>query len=67
MDAALEHDLGSLEEKVRQTAELCRRLRDENRDLRRQIAILEGDQRVLENKIESARTRLEDLLQRIPE
>lgn len=67
MDAILEADLAALEEKVRLTAELCRRLRDENRDLRRQIALLEGDRRQLEDKIDGARSRLENLLQRIPE
>ncbi len=67
MDPALDIDLALLEEKIRQTAQLCQRLRDENRDLRRRIAGLEGDRRVLEEKIEAARSRLEGLLQQIPE
>jgi cell division protein ZapB len=67
MDAAMDHDLASLEEKVRQTAELCQRLRDENRLLRTRLASLEGDRRQLEEKIDGARARLEDLLRRIPE
>jgi len=60
-------DLAPLEEKIRQAAQLCQRLRDENRDLRRQIADLEGDRRVLQEKIDGARSRLENLLQRMPE
>jgi cell division protein ZapB len=60
-------DLASLEGKVRQTAQLCQRLRDENRDLRQQIAHLEEDKRLLQDKIEGARSRLENLLRRIPE
>ncbi len=60
-------DLASLEEKIRQAAQLCQRLRDENRNLRRQIADLEGDRRVLQEKIEGARSRLENLLRRMPE
>jgi cell division protein ZapB len=67
MDAAMDHDLASLEEKVRQTAELCQRLRDENRLLRTRLASLEGDRRQLEEKIDGARARLENLLRRIPE
>jgi len=67
MDPTLEADFASLEEKVRQAAELCRRLREENRDLRQDVARLEVDRRALEDKIEGARTRLENLLQRIPE
>jgi cell division protein ZapB len=63
----MDTDLASLEEKIRQTAQLCQRLRDENRDLRRQIAHLEGTRRALEEKIEGARSRLENLLGRIPE
>ena len=43
------------------------RLRDENRDLRLQIAALEHDRRNLSEKIDGARSRLEGLLQRIPE
>lgn len=63
----MDNELASLEEKIRQTAQLCRQLRDENRDLRRQIADLEGNKRALEQKIEGARTRLENLLRRMPE
>jgi len=60
-------DLASLEEKIRLTAELCQRLREENRSLRQRLALLEGDRRGLEEKIDGARSRLEHLLQRIPE
>ncbi len=67
MDPALDTDLALLEEKIRQAVQLCRRLREENRDLRQQISGLEVDRRALEEKIEAARSRLEHLLQRIPE
>ncbi len=60
-------ELAALEEKIRQTAQLCRRLRDENRDLRQQLAELESDRKRLSEKIDGARDRLEGLLQRIPE
>ena len=60
-------ELAALEEKIRQTAQLCRRLRDENRDLRQQLAELESDRKRLSETIDGARDRLEGLLQRIPE
>jgi cell division protein ZapB len=65
--AIIDIDLASLEAKIRQTAALCQQLRDENRDLRRQLAHLEQDKRALQERIDSARTRLENLLRRIPE
>jgi cell division protein ZapB len=60
-------ELAALEEKIRQTTQLCRLLRDENRDLRQQLAELESDRKRLSEKIDGARDRLEGLLQRIPE
>ncbi len=65
MDPALDMDITLLEEKIRQTVQLCRRLREENRDLRRQISGLEGERRALVQRVEAARSRLEQLLQRI--
>jgi cell division protein ZapB len=67
MDAVMASELAALEEKVRQAAQLCQLLREENRGLRAKIATLEGDRRVLEEKIESARLRLENLLKQVPE
>lgn len=60
-------DLAPLEDKVRQIAELCARLRVENRQLRTRIAELEGERVRLTDKVDGARLRLEALLQQIPE
>ena len=60
-------EISALEEKVRQAARLCQLLREENRSLRAKIATLEGDRRQLEEKIDTARARLENLLNKIPE
>lgn len=60
-------ELEALEEKIRLTAQLCLRLREENRGLRAEVATLEGDRRELEGKIDDARTRLENLLKQMPE
>jgi cell division protein ZapB len=63
----MESELAALEEKIRQAAQLCKRLRDENRGLRQQLAALQGDKRQLAEKIDGARNRLESLLKQIPE
>jgi cell division protein ZapB len=63
----MDTELATLEEKIRQAARLCQRLRDENQGLRQQLAVLQGDKRQLAEKIDGARSRLETLLKQIPE
>ena len=63
----MESELATLEDKIRQAAQLCQRLRDEVRGLRQQLATLQGDKRQLAEKIDGARSRLEHLLRQIPE
>ena len=63
MDAAFE----SLEAKVSQFVHLCERLRAENIDLRQQLAVATNDAKRLNDKIDGARTKLENLLARLPE
>ena len=63
----MDTELTTLEEKIRQTARLCQRLRDENRGLRQQLTALQGDKKQLAEKIDGARNRLETLLKQIPE
>lgn len=64
---AMEAELNALEERIRQTAELCTRLRSENTDLRQRVAKLESDNKRLGDKINGAKERLEGLLRQIPE
>jgi len=63
----MESELATLEDKIRQAARLCQRLRDEVRGLRQQLAALQGDKRQLAEKIDGARNRLAHLLRQIPE
>jgi len=63
----MESELATLEDKIRQAARLCQRLRDEVRGLRQQLAARQGDKRQLAEKIDGARSRLEHLLRQIPE
>ncbi len=65
--AAMEAELDALEERIRQAAELCRSLRQENSDLRQRVAQLESENKRLNDKVAGARERLEDLLRQIPE
>lgn len=63
----MDSELTALEIKVRQAAELCQQLRAENRELRRQLTAAESERRQLAVKVEGARTRLERLLEQMPE
>ena len=69
----LQHSLGvdaefnSLETKVAQFVGLCERLRAENHDLRQQLATARNDAKRLNERIEGAKTKLENLLARIPD
>lgn len=63
----MEAELSSLEEKITQLVQVCHRLRADNNELRQQLAAAQNQNKHLTEKIESARTRLETLLTRIPE
>ncbi len=64
--ACVEAEFSSLEAKVAQFVALCERLREENRDLRQQLAAAQSDAKRLNEKIDGAKTRLEGLLNRLP-
>lgn len=63
----MDAELAALEQRIRQTADLCRRLRDENDGLRVDLAALESEKHLLIERMDSARDRLEALLKQIPE
>ena len=63
----MEAELKSLEDKLAQLVKLCRQLREENHQLRQEVATVLHANRQLEGKIGGATTRLEALLQQIPE
>jgi cell division protein ZapB len=63
----MEEELDSLEQKINQLAELCQQLRADNQKLRQQLAASLAQSRALHEKIGGARTRLEALLERVPE
>lgn len=63
----MDAEFSALEDKIRQAAQLCQRLRDENRGLREQLATILSDKKQLAEKIDGARNRLENLLKQIPD
>ena len=63
----VEAEFNSLEAKVAQFVGLCERLRAENITLRQQLVAAQNDAKRLNEKIEGARTRVEQLLSRLPE
>jgi len=63
----MEAELKSLEQKINHCVELCQRLRVSNQELRQQLASALNQNRHLEEKIGGAASRLESLLNQIPE
>jgi uncharacterized protein (TIGR02449 family) len=63
----MDSDLDTLEQKIAAIAQLVGQLRTENLHLRQQLAALENDKRLLHERMEAARARVEALLARIPE
>ena len=62
----VESELKSLEAKLGQFIELCQRLRADNLQLRQELASAVDQSKRLEEKINSATTRLESLLSQMP-
>jgi len=63
----MDGELQALEDRIRQAAELIKRVREENMDLRQRVAALEVENRRLSEKVESAAQKVEALLARIAE
>ena len=65
--AAMEEQLSALEDRIRQTVELCQQLRAENKELRQEVVQLTSENKRLSDKITDAKERLQGLLEQIPE
>lgn len=65
--AAMEPELAALEEKTKRLINLCQAMQRENQELRQQLAGALAEKKQLAEKMGMARTRLETLLNRIPE
>ena len=60
-------ELSVLEGKVAEVTSLCRALRNENAHLRQQMAGIENERRNLAERVQQARTRIEQLVEQLPE
>ncbi|MBA3032084.1 MAG: cell division protein ZapB [Gammaproteobacteria bacterium] len=60
-------EFGGLENKVNQVIALCDALRAENHRLRDLVSTIENEKTELTERMATARTRLEDLMDRLPE
>ena len=60
-------ELDTLEAKIRQVADLCHTLRQENITLRQQVLTAQQDNKQLTTKLDAAKTRLRALLDTLPE
>jgi len=63
----MEAELSALEEKLAQVVQRLELLREENRELRQQVAERTDENSRLNEKLNAARTRIEALLKQIPE
>jgi hypothetical protein len=62
----MDEGLRALEEKISQITQLNARLRDEAQTLRQQLAAANGEIARQHDKLETARTRIADMLARLP-
>jgi len=63
----MESELSALEERLALLVQRLKVLRDENRDLRQQLASKTDENARIGEKLSAARTRIEALLKQIPE
>jgi cell division protein ZapB len=63
----MDAELSSLEERLGQLVQRLRALREENRDLRQQLATKTDENARIAEKLQAAKTRIEALLKQIPE
>ena len=63
----MEHELHALESKLAQLIQVSGKLRAENHQLRQELAHALSSNRLCNDKVESAKARLEKLLANLPE
>jgi cell division protein ZapB len=65
--SGVDAEFNTLESKVAQFVGLCERLRAENHSLRQELATAKNDAQRLNERMEGARQKLENLLARLPD
>ena len=63
---SIDKELASLEQKIGLAAELCQRLRKENQELRQSLATAQQQVKQLDSKLQSAKSRLDSVIEKLP-
>ena len=63
----MEAELQNLEDRIKSLAAICQQLRTENVALRQEVLVLKGDNKRLTDKVDIAKSRVESLLEQLPE
>lgn len=63
----MDTELGNLEDKVKQLADLCRHLRDDNRNLRQALLQATQENQHLTQKLVGTKERVTTILAKLPE
>lgn len=63
----MDAEFDTLDGKIDQFLQLYQRLKSENKELRLQLLSAQNDVKLMEGKVDGAKTRLEALLRQIPE
>ncbi len=63
----MDTELGTFEKKLMQLVETCQRLRSDNQRLRQELTESQNEVRKFQERLEGARTRLEKLVEQIPD
>ena len=63
----MEAEFNTLDEKIAQLAKLCQKLRGDNTQLRQQLASAQTENKRLAEKVNTAKSRIETLLNQIPD
>jgi cell division protein ZapB len=63
----MDAELNALDDKISQLAQLCQKLRRDNTQLRQQLVSVQNENKRLGEKVNAAKTRLEALLEQIPD
>jgi len=63
----MEAELTALDDKISQLVQLTQKLREDNSELRQNLASVQSENKRLSEKVNSAKVRLETLLAQIPD
>lgn len=63
---SMDKELAALAQKIQLAAELCQRLRKENQNLRQELAAAQQKVKLMNTRLDEAKTRVESLIDSLP-